>query len=254
MDITRFENLARNVSARLSRRAGLGLLAAASLPLLGFVEAGEAKKKKKITLCVQGQTVKKPKQKAKKLQKKGAGKGACRCGNGGPCTVFQSSSTFTGLQVGGLAGADAKCTSLASGAGIAGSFKAWLSAGNQTPALRFDNINNAGPWVLPRNVVDGANPPTVASDFSDLVTCGATCLQNAINRTQNGLILQGNQTVWTGTKADGTADANTCSGWTSEAGNGLFGDGSRDDAFWTDTNITFGCNSALALYCFQQAT
>ncbi|HYL59494.1 MAG TPA: hypothetical protein VEU51_11520, partial [Candidatus Acidoferrales bacterium] len=40
--------------------------------------------------------------------------------------VFVTSSTFDG-NLGGQAGADADCASLASGAGLAGTFKAWLS-------------------------------------------------------------------------------------------------------------------------------
>ena len=139
MDAPQFDRFARGISARLSRRRGLELLASGTLPLLGLISEADARKKK-ITLCANGQTVKVPKKKAKKLLKQGATKGACpggcasgqkpcgnacipvadccvdddcsgddicengecvplRCGNGGPCTVFMTAVGFTALQI-----------------------------------------------------------------------------------------------------------------------------------------------------------
>lgn len=252
MDAIRLAGLARRISVRLTRRASMGLLAGAGL--LRLPAATDAKKKKKkITLCVNGQTVKKPKNAARKLQQQGAGKGPCRCGNGGPCLVFYTEARFKGSEIGGLAGADATCTAIANGAGLAGTFKAWLSAADQVPALRFDNVERAGPWVLPRAAGEVANPPTVATDFLDLVTCEDRCLQGPINRNQRGESPLGVTVVWTGTEANGSAAAKNCSGWTSDADEGLVGFSTQDDAAWTSA-LTFGCNVAQALYCFQQAT
>ena len=175
------------------------------------------------------------------------------CGNDGVCSVFVSSDFFTGGEIGGLTGADAKCQSLADAAGLSGIFKAWLSDGNQSPDTRFSFFS--GPWRLPPNAVDGGDlPPVVATDLEDLTTCGATCLKHPINRTETGEILQGSITVWTNTLADGTASTASCAGWTSsDIGNtGLFGDASQADSKWTNTTATFGCNSALSLYCFEQ--
>ncbi len=296
MDAPRFDRFAHTAATRLPRRAGLGLLAGASLPLLGLASATAAKKKKKLTLCLNGKTVKAPKKKAKKLLKQGATKGACvacptgrklcnntcipttdccdckapavcengicsvvvnplTCGNDGFCSVFVSSGFFTGSEIGGLAGADAKCQSLADAAGLSGTFKAWLSDSNQSPATRFPFIT--GPWRLQPNAVDGSNlPPIVATDLEDLTTCGATCLKSPINRTETGVILQGSVTVWTNTLANGTASTASCLDWTSSdiGVSGLFGDASQVDSKWTNTNSTFGCNSALSLYCFELAT
>lgn len=67
-------------TVRRSRRSGLGLLAGVSLPLLGKVAPVQAKKKKKVTLCSNGKTVKAPKKKAKQLLQQGAAKGACPAG------------------------------------------------------------------------------------------------------------------------------------------------------------------------------
>ncbi len=171
----------------------------------------------------------------------------------GACTAFHTAERFTGSAIGGLAGADATCTALANSAGIAGTFKAWLSAGNASPATRFDNINLAGPWVLPRIAADGASPPTVAANFQDLITCGATCLQTAINRNQNGGTGDG-VVVWTATRADGSAVATNCSSWTSDDGDGLTGLAAQTDTAWTDSTVTISCNLTFSLYCFQQAT
>ncbi|MFN8678267.1 MAG: hypothetical protein U0Z70_17935 [Thermomicrobiales bacterium] len=298
MDSIRFDGFARAVATRLTRRTGLGLIAGGSLPLLGLAAATDAKKKKKITLCLNGQTVKKPKKKAKKLLKQGATKGACaggcgsnqklcnatcipagdccvdtnctgddvcengacvplRCGNGGPCTVFMAAvnTGFTGSQIGGLAGGDAKCQAAADGANLSGTYKVWLSAGSDTPGTRFSNIAQAGPYRLVPNAGDGGNPPpTVAENFADLFTCGGgTCLNNAINRDENGQVQGGNPGVWTGTLANGNASADTCAGWTSTAGNGLIGSGTSNTTTWTE-NIPGACTGAFPIYCFQQAT
>jgi hypothetical protein len=300
MDAPRFDGFARRISARLTRRTSLGLLAGASLPLLGLAEATDAKKKKKITLCSNGQTVKAPKKKAKKLQKKGATKGACvngcgknqkpcdgacipagdccvnsdctgddvcvngdcvplRCGNGGPCTVFMAAvnTGFTGAQIGGLDGGDAKCQAAAdaSTANLTGTFRAWLSAGSETPETRFSNIAKAGPYRLVPNNFDGGNPPpTVAENFADLFSCGGgICLNNAINRDENGVAQGGNPGVWTGTLATGNASADTCSGWTSTAGNGLLGSGTSNTTTWSES-VQGACNLAFPIYCFEQAT
>ncbi|MCA9876162.1 MAG: hypothetical protein KC442_00205 [Thermomicrobiales bacterium] len=253
MDPSRFDGFARSISARLTRRAGLGMLAGASLPIVGLIDASGAKGKK-ITLCVDGKTVQKPKKKAKKLQKRGVGKGACRCGNGGPCTVFLTAAAFSGSEVGGLGGGDAKCQAAANAASLDGTFRAWLSAGSETPGARFTNIAKAGPYRLVANVGDGGNPPPiVAENFNDLLTCGTTCLNRAINRDENGVAQGGNPGVWTGTRADGTASTDTCGGWTSTAGFGLIGSGTSDTALWTE-NVSGVCAGPLLLYCFQQAT
>lgn len=255
MDDSRFDALTRRVTTRLTRRTNLGLLAGASLPLLGLSESADAKKKK-ITLCFNGQTVKKPKKQARKLQKKGATKGACDptlCGNGGPCTVFLTSSSFTGSEIGGLAGGDANCATLASGAGLSGTFKAWLSAGDETPGTRFDNVNRGGPYRLIANSGDGGNPPPlVATDFADLLSCGTTCLQSGIDRDEDGQVRAINPGAWTGTLANGNASADTCSGWTSTAGNGLFGNRADNTTLWTE-NSSGPCTFAFPIYCFQQA-
>jgi hypothetical protein len=254
------KSLSLRISTRLTRRAGMGLLTTAGLPLLGRIDSTGAKKKKKVTLCVNGQTVKKSKKKARKLAKKGATRGNCeplRCGNGGPCTVFVTSIEFTGAELAGLSGGDAKCQAVADGAGLPGTFKAWLSAGSQSPKTRFTNIAKAGPYHLVANASDSGNPPPlVATDFADLTTCpSGTCLQHAIDRNQRGEPFL--SSVWTGTLADGDAAERTCQGWTSvgDFEFGVIGGTDKIDADWTGSNAFSAlCAAPEPIYCFQQAT
>jgi hypothetical protein len=298
MDAPRFDHFARRISARLDRRTGLGLLVGAGIPVLGLADPVDAKKKKKITVCINGLTTRVPKKKARKLLKKGAAKGACvngcgrnqklcnnacvlaanccvdsdctadhvcesgtcvplRCGNGGPCTVFMTAVSLTGAQIGGLDGGDAKCQAAAdaSTANLTGTYKAWLSTGSETPETRFTNIAKAGPYrLVPDAFVSGNLSPKVAENFADLLSCGGgTCLNNAINRDENGQVQDGNPRVWTGTLANGNASTDTCSGWTSTAENGLIGSGASNTPLWTE-DMPIGCNLAFRIYCFQQAT
>src|SRR5215211_3521583 len=79
MDGSRFDALSRSLAANRSRR-GLtrllgGVAVAGPLGLLGLTETGA--KKKKVTLCYQGQTKTVSKQAKKKYLKRGATLGAC---------------------------------------------------------------------------------------------------------------------------------------------------------------------------------
>ena len=262
MDATRFDRVTRGWSAHLTRRTTLCFLVGGSLPVLGSALAAHAKKKKTITLCLDGQTVKKPKKKARKLEKRGATRGKCeplRCGNGGPCTVFVTSTTFTGISIGGLNGGDAKCQAAAGSAGLPGTFKAWLSTDSQSPNTHFSSIAKSGPYRLVPNASDGANPPPlVAASFAALTTCpGGACLEHAIDRNENGASLAAPTHVWTGTFTGGNSADTNCFGWSS-SGNlqvGLTGVTSMTDSQWTDTGFSDSCaKNSRSLYCFEQAT
>ncbi|MFT4038683.1 MAG: DUF1554 domain-containing protein [Thermomicrobiales bacterium] len=249
----------------------------------------------KAVMCVDGATRKVPKKRRKAYLKQGATRGECAtacptgqkscdgaciantacctnadctslatckagvctapgCGTGAPCTVFATSSTFTG-NLGGLAGADSKCQAAATAAGLTGTYLAWLSDAGNTPATRFSNTSQAGPYVLVRNSSDGSNsPPTVAANFAALTSCsgGGKCLQHAIDRTESG---SATTTVftWTGTDTDGTANINTCSGWSADSiVGGRVGVTAQTDSYWTSGFSVF-CYAMYALYCFEQA-
>ena len=125
---------------------------------------------------------------------------------GYPCPdklVFLTDGKFDG-NLGGLAGADAKCASEAAANGKPGLFKAWLSTATVSASSRLVHSNL--PYVRP----DGVR---VAMNWDDL-TDGA--LLNPIQVTLSGRVIQGAfDAVWTNTSTQGgslgTAD---CQGWT----------------------------------------
>lgn len=78
MDASRFDAMTTRLGAYLSRRRGVGALVALGLGAPLLPEATEAgKKKKKVTLCLNGQTVKVKKKKKSSFLRQGATPGAC---------------------------------------------------------------------------------------------------------------------------------------------------------------------------------
>ena len=165
------------------------------------------------------------------------------CGIGGPCLVFVTSVASQG-NLGGLAGADALCQSLAAGSGLFGTYRAWLSDGVESPSTRF--VQSPGPYRL----VDGT---TIAANWADL-TDGA--IQAPIVITEQGNVVAG-QEVWTNVRADGTANSGTrhCHDWTTvDSGAGQTGYvWANNVADWTDTQPVSACSESHHLYCFQQS-
>src|SRR5262245_41660475 len=51
--------------------------------------------------------------------------------------MFVTSTTYQGGNLGGLAGADAKCADRAAAAGLTGAYKAWLSDSHKSAASRL---------------------------------------------------------------------------------------------------------------------
>jgi hypothetical protein len=160
--------------------------------------------------------------------------------------VFVTSESYTGVEIGGLVGADAKCQSLARAAGIDGVYQAWLSDGTMAPV---DRMTKGGPYVL----VDGS---LVADDWAALVS-GA--IAHPINITELGeplisaFICTGGE-VWTNTQFDGTRrSTSSCNDWSASEGVSFVGDSDDTDVSWTESQcINVTCAAALPLYCFEQ--
>jgi hypothetical protein len=165
------------------------------------------------------------------------------CGIGGPCLVFVTSVASQG-NLGGLAGADATCQSLAAASGLFGTYRAWLSDGTASPATRF--VHSPGPYQL----VDGT---TITANWADL-TDGA--IQAPIVITEQGTVVSSPE-VWTNTRADGTVNSDTrhCHDWTTvDSGAGQTGYvWANNVADWTDTQPVSACSESHHLYCFQQS-
>ncbi len=158
--------------------------------------------------------------------------------------VFVTSATYSG-NLGGVAGADAKCAARATAAGLSGTFKAWISAGFSDPSSTFTRS------TFPYELVDTT---VVANNWAALVS---GTLSHAINLDENGAAVVGLGRVWTGTYRDGTTNGHPgqlCLDWTTGefgAPTGAQGGLSKTDSEWTYWQIRT-CDFLGNLYCFQQ--
>ncbi len=154
-----------------------------------------------------------------------------------------TNAMFNG-NLGGLAGADAKCADAASQAGLTGSFKAWLSTSGGTPLSRF--TQSTVPYVLTNGV-------QIASNWADLVD---GVIDNPINVSATGQTIASGF-AWTNTTSAGSAKfANpslSCSGFTQAFASdpGPVGINVGTLQAWTD-HSTRTCNLSSHLMCFQQ--
>lgn len=154
--------------------------------------------------------------------------------------VFVTSTTYNG-NLGGLAGADAKCQERANAANLGGNWKAWLSDDATSAATRLNHVNGS------YKRLDGA---IVANNWNDLTDGN---LNGAINITELGVVK--NISVWTNTAANGTGMGTiNCSNWTSSTSTqGLAGVSYDSSSRWTYDSIAYwSCSSLLSLYCFEQ--
>ena len=166
--------------------------------------------------------------------------------------VFVTSQTYTG-NLGGLAGADAKCQNLADAAGLPGTFKAWLSDGTTSAASRF--IQRPVPYALVGDTI-------ISYSWNDL-TDGS--LLHPINLDENGNLVE--EVVWTNTTTSGGiwSPINHCINWTSvDFGEfGGIGVSTATDERWTAYIYTFDgsytegwpcwdTDNPKRLYCFEQ--
>ena len=168
----------------------------------------------------------------------------------GDCTrrVFVSSTTVLGGDIGNSGGAvtvDGRCQTLATAAGLDGTFKAWISDDSTSPSIRF--VKSKAPYVR----MDGTK---IANDWAGL-TSGTLFV--AINRDEKNAVAGGLIQTWSDTAIDGTeipsnANGTNCQGWKPPTGNfGSFGDCTAVDAKWT--NASYGsCNATWRFYCVEQ--
>ncbi len=201
---------------------------------------------------------------------------------GGICVdkvVFVSSALFDGNfgnghdnTLGHLL-ADVECQTLASNAGLGGTFKAWISGRVDTGAgpLHHGVVDRFTPSPGPYKLRDGSK---VADDWADL-TDGS--LDHAIDRTELNLPVSGEVRVWTNTTTAGLAwdnstncalgpgtdgvpgiDSWTCGSPDFSPGDcanqsGKFGLATATDGSWTGTSSSnIACTSLFRLYCFEQ--
>jgi len=149
--------------------------------------------------------------------------------------AFVSSAVLSG-NLGGLAGADATCNSLAKAQGLAGTYRAWLSVAGSNAV---DRITADGPWYL-------VNGELVASTRAELVS---GTLRHAIDRDEKGATPPAAEDrVWTATTQAGAYVGPDCGGWTG-AGNGVVGEAEQRNGTWTALTPE-ACGEVNRVYCF----
>lgn len=155
-----------------------------------------------------------------------------------PRRVFVSSVSYDS-DLGGLAGADAKCNQLAAAAGLQGSFLAWLSDGVSDPDSRF--LKSVVPYVR-------VDDEQVADDWADL-TDGTIDTTLRISETGSDVA----DTVFTNVAADGTTKdpTNHCNGWTAGGTTARLGRSIFTGSTWTDYQST-ACGTSHRIFCFEQ--
>ncbi|MEO6897581.1 MAG: hypothetical protein ABI218_13130 [Caldimonas sp.] len=201
--------------------------------------------------------------------------GACASGkmmsDGNPKPFFVSSTGGgKGADLGGLAGADRLCTSLATAAGIGNhTWRAYLStqASGGTAAVNARDRIGSGPWANVKGVV-------IAKNLAELH--GANNLTKQTALTERGDVVNGRgdtpnmHDILTGSQPDGTAISgnadSTCGNWTrSGEGAAMLGhsdrtglDESAPAKSWNSSHQSRGCShdqlkatgGDARIYCF----
>jgi len=160
--------------------------------------------------------------------------------------MFVTTAQFTG-DLGGLAGADAKCQLAADNIAPGSAFLAWLSI---TGTNAVDRVVGEGPWysadratLLFTGKTMGANPLVGLSPAAP------------ITENELGQILPKDTFYWTGTKGAGVASAQNCVGWTTASGAAAGGNGGETgeaSLLWTFTNGNVACNTPASLLCIEK--
>ena len=196
-----------------------------------------------------------------------------RAQQAGEMTFFVTSANpGQGANLGGLAGADAHCRSLALAAGAGNrDWRAYLStsATAGSPAVNARDRIGRGPWRNAKGEVIAQDVPSLHGDANRLTK------ETAL--TERGEVMSGrgdnpnNHDILTGSQPDGTAFAGdgdrTCGNWTlgGAEGSAIVGHhdrlGLQDDAparSWNSSHATRGCSlpalrmtgGAGLFYCF----
>lgn len=163
--------------------------------------------------------------------------------------IFISSASYLGADVDGIGGADAKCNSLASAAGLTGYYRAWVS--DSTAASAPSNaLRGFTQATVPYRNVGGKNRK-IANNWTDLVD-GA--LYSGINYDETGAYVGFSDLYTNVTTAGAQKNAiNHCNNWTSSGGYiSQMGRSGIAGAAWTDFSTTASCNAGRKLLCVEQ--
>ncbi|HNN00274.1 MAG TPA: Ig-like domain-containing protein [Turneriella sp.] len=175
-------------------------------------------------------------------------------------TIFVSSGNYTGA-LGGHAGADASCMTLAAGASVPGNFRAYISTSASDAACRILGlsgklVSNCGLPVAPNLAALGPyrnrNAQQVAANVQNFIS---NSLSAAVGFDENGSSV-GSATPFTGT-ANGVQSGQNCSDWTDNAilSNGVVGSASSTTSTWSSNGngacALLGLLPISPIYCVQ---
>lgn len=153
-----------------------------------------------------------------------------------------------GADLGGLAGADAHCQSLAEAAGVQGkTWRAYLSTNNTNARDRIGE----GPWYNAKGLKIADDVASLHSDKNGISK------QSALDEKGNMVDGRGDQPnrhdILTGSMPDGTAAAQSCENWTT-SGEGAAMVGHHDRIGLNDTAAAKSWNSSHpSRGCSQEA-
>jgi hypothetical protein len=158
--------------------------------------------------------------------------------------IFVSSMSYDG-NLGGLTGADSKCNSLASAAGLEREYKAFIGSGSSSLKSRFNLIGAVYNFT-------GDNRERIVSLGADLFDADVEDLLRSIDYDENGNTVSA--VVWTGSDSEGENSLiSDCSDWTSNSGgaNGSVGDNTRTTGFFLEDPPVQACSGSYRIYCIS---
>lgn len=157
-----------------------------------------------------------------------------------PNLVFVSSQKVVPASLGGAAGGDALCTSLAAQAGHPGAYVAWLGTTTKTAPLRIGTT--ARGWVR-------ADGRPFADTVVDIVQ-GNVWYPLRLTESGEDVALGTDLTVVTGTNADGTTGSTTCGDYTTATLQGVSAGLADAAPYGWNANMGASCTASVRLYCF----
>ena len=148
--------------------------------------------------------------------------------------IFVTDQSWKG-KLGGVEGADAKCTTEAKSRGIRGRFQALLGTPTATPVTRSNHYS-----LHYLRLPDGE---ILRSSYHSL-----------FQGLDNKILATGSAAVWTGLGTDGRPNGmHNCLNWTSKLASeqGRVGAADQFDSAWV-SNTDDNCNLFRSLYCIEQ--
>lgn len=152
--------------------------------------------------------------------------------------VFVTSTVYNG-NMGGAAGADAHCQTVADAKALGGTWVAWIADGQSSPTVR---LTATGPW----STVSGME---VFKNRANLLTVPETFLPD---ESGNYPQWTGKSSPWTGVDEGAKPTGYDCGGWLSAAvsSNGTTAS-AREDQTWGGGGSPIDCDAKAPLICFE---